>query len=459
MSSGAVTSTDSVARLSNLVARRAERQILAANGTPTPSLMADVDSRLRQRQRVAQVIDSVVTSSVARSRCATTEPGSTSVNGDLPPGRANCAPPESLVRYTHTPTPHLPVEIEGKQVDLWAAMAKQAAIEAKEADVRARLERAKKIEQQRQTLDDQVHLRARRVLDRDQELTEDRKRIEKDASLWHTERAQADDIRRRTAQQIKRDREEQAVARRSRKAADQHDRAEQERQILERIQLELAAEKRRQQALREREIAFKDELIAANEKQKVIKQQRLAVEAEEEAGHARLYEERAEKQAKARSAAWEEVKCKMQGREAIAFQLQATLNDKAAEDEHKAVLVTRLREEAEARRQDEETAKRKAANLIVRQCQVEQINLRRETAEVEERSSAETEVADVAKAVAKERDVVEREKAFRKAAKDEQRAWLAQQMAVKNRQQEVLMSEEEKRLNSELLARSAARQR
>jgi len=456
----------SLQRLSRLVARRAERKLMSETGSapPTPSLTEEIESSLRRKHRSAKIIDEVV--SAARSRGASSTPGPrgpTYADQHRQPSNASVprragATPDPYLRYKVTPTPHLPVEVDGKQEDTWALMARQAAEEAKAAEVRARLERAKKIEEQRRILDDQCYLRSFRGSERKKQLVEERGWIEKDAEAFNREQREAADRRRAIAGQVKRDREEQAAAKRARRDADEAERKRQEAEILRRIQLELEVEQRRKDAARERDVRFKDELIAANEQQKAIKQRRAAAEAEEEAKYVEQYDQRLRKQEEARLVAWNAMKAKMHAKEATAFNLQATLDDKAAQDEARAAAETARREAQQAAKLEEERRQRHEAELLVRECQAEQIRLRNATAEAERQKVAD-EIHEVRQLTQREKEEEARERAHRAEVKRKQKEWLAEQMRIKNRQQEVIISEEERRLNAALLERSMSRSR
>jgi hypothetical protein len=446
----------SLQRLTRLVAHRAGRKAEqhGAPLTPIPSLVETVGSSLRRKQRAAQIIDDVVAQ--ARSAASSTvPPGRQSALSDAP-WRAHNQTPDPYVRYKKTPTPHVPVFVEGRQEDLWATMAKQAALEGKVAEVSAKLARAQKMQAQKQILDDQVSLRQHRATDRIRELVEDRQVIEKNASEWTAEQRNAAAERRRVALQVKSDRERQVAARMTRREVFEAERREQEAAILDRIQLELQAERIRAAAIRDREIAFKEDLINANEQQRRIKEERAAREADEDASYVRLYDERLERQSNARAVAWEAMKKKMQGKEAIAFNLAATLAEKAVEDERRAAIVTKQREDAQAARLDDEVRQRKDATLLVRDCQVEQIALKRTREEVM-RDSVYSELDDVKRTTLREMEDARRERQQRRELQRQQRKWLAEQMYVKNHQRDVVMSEEERRLNAALLDRSITR--
>lgn len=470
----------SLQRLTRLIALRAARTAdsrlgSSAASTPTPSLES-IESSLRRKHRAAQIVDDIV--SEARTRATDgaasvkpykavafkTQNGGHDAQNDSQSSVARLnrgavgATPDPYVRYKKAPTPLIPVEVSGPQEDLWAAMAQQAAREAKEAEVRAKLERAKKIEHQKKILDDQVSLRRSRESETTQRLIDERTVIERAAAEWEADKRRERERRRDIALSVKSDREEQADARRKRKAAEEEARKLQEAQILDRIQVELEAERRRAAAIREREIQFKQELIEANERQKTLKAQRLARDADEEAAVLIHLEERLTKQEKARREAWDAMKAKMQGKEAIAFNRQSTLDDKAAEDERRAEEETQRRVEAEHRRHDEEVEARKRALMVVRDCQVEQIALRRELEE-KERAAIVHEIADVERVIAKEKEEARCDREALAAKKKTQRAWLAEQMAIRNRQQTVVMSDEEQRLNAALLDRSIPRDR
>jgi hypothetical protein len=99
---------------------------------------------------------------------------------------------------------------------------------------------------------------------------------------------------------------------------------------------------------------------------------------------------------------------------------------------------------------------RKDATLLVRDCQVEQIALKRTREEVT-RDSVYSELDEVKRTTLREMEDARRERQQRRELQRQQRKWLAEQMYVKNHQRDVIMSEEERRLNAALLDRSIAR--
>jgi hypothetical protein len=481
MSSVTPTASKARDRLADLVVHRAKRsasQSLASTLNEA-ELRQTVVSELSQGRHAADVVTKIARMTPQPTkvdlppppRGATQTPNpqpSTPAAGKAPNSEPTPTPARSMTRsravesfkelqspprFNIAPTPHIPIRAPKQEEDLWGVLAKQQDAELVEIRARAKAIHNEKLRQQKEILDEQCAIRKNRKANERSAHLAERSVVDTQKVRWDNETKEVIEKHRDIALQIKKEREEQVEARKQRREALERERQEMEAAILKRMQDDLAEEKRQQQRLKERQVKFREELITANEEQKKRVEERKIHEAELEAAAHKALIERVEKEERARVEALHQMKEKMKGREAMALALQATIEEKAAEDEARALRVTQARIQAEIAKEQAALEKKKAATEVILEFRAKQLQIHRQQEEEEkqrllkEKLDAEAEVRESIKVIKARK---EKEKAKIIAC----RQMLEEQMMDNAEFNPVRMSEEEQRINSRLLTRA-----
>eukprot|EP00658_Telonema_sp_P-2_P006246 TRINITY_DN12387_c0_g1_i1.p1 TRINITY_DN12387_c0_g1~~TRINITY_DN12387_c0_g1_i1.p1 ORF type:complete len:303 (-),score=110.62 TRINITY_DN12387_c0_g1_i1:229-1137(-) len=220
--------------------------------------------------------------------------------------------------------------------------------------------------------------------------------------------------------------------------------------ILANIKRQEAEAKERKLEQRRRQEVMRDELIRANEDLKARKEKEKVSEAQWLHTVEDEMRRREELEHRKRDDEAVSFKDKVKGREAMALKLQATVEQRAAEDERKAHIVTRQREakEDEERRLQAELRERlKNAVLATREGQLEErarIRALAEKRKLKEREELDALVEEEKRVKATRLQELQEKRQLRKEE-------VQRELQEKARYQRVLMSEDELRLNKHLL--------
>jgi hypothetical protein len=454
--------TPSQQRLEKLMMRRVERKYRSESGTPM--LAADheraateIQSSLRRAQHEAKLTDRVAGELLQRAKSTTPAPTPTpSVTfSEVSKSRARETPmklPESQHRLRHAPTPleKIPMAKGTKQEELWLEIDRQRDLDARVEEVRKNLAFRERIRLQRDDLDTQVTRKATRKVVVKVDTAADRRLADANHLLFVQDEARKKAKARDIALDIKQDREEQVAVRVGKRVVEKEEFDQQEEDILRRIKAEVAADARRADMVKEQVKVQRAALIAANEVQKEIKRDVSKKLQADEAVYIRLADEKMDREQKAREAQWDYVKSKMKGREQIAFELAVTMKDISDEDERRAHEVTLSRERAVDEKLAKEVAQRKASTRIVHACQVEQVKAKEVVREADHVEYV-AERGVMAKAVTVDMRSLQRDRDVRREKLVRSNRDLTSQIVETQKRQTVLISDEEKRINSHWL--------
>lgn len=359
------------------------------------------------------------------------------------------APP----KFVKDPTPLIPAPSDARQRDLWAVMAQQTQYDYESKLLQERKEHAAKMKEQQQFLDQQVALRAQRKAKEREEHLSERPVVDQAHQQWIEENQRKKQQRAQLVKEIGEDRSAQIEQRNNRK----HEEAEHikaaDRAILANIAVMQAQAKARQQEEARKKVEMKEDLIAANEdlKQRLeaIKLQERALEREVVEGM-RLREIRDHEKRVREAELFNE---KVKGREAMAMKLQATMEQRSAEDEARANAVTEERAAKQLKERREAYLKKereKEAILAIRAQQVEAHKIQREA----EKEAKIRERAELNGHFTRELLKLEEEHIRNRAKLVSQKDLLDAQMDERQHFHPVLVSSEEQKLNSQLLQKA-----
>ena len=359
--------------------------------------------------------------------------------------------PVKRVAPARHPTPLIPVVVDGPQTDTWAILAKRAEEQQNRDRAIARLDHARKMEEQKRVLDEQVELRRRRRAEERARFLSERSIVDNQYTEWVADKCSEVERRREVMAVVGQDRQQQIDLRHIKKEQEVARNVEADNQILANIARREAEAKVRKQEQRRRQEAMREELVKANDLLKERKRREKAADVEWQRAVEEDMRRQEELEYQRRAAELEAFRDKVKGREAMAMKLQTTVEQRAAEDERRAAAVTRQREakEDEERRIQAELRERlKRATLAVRENQVAaraEASAAAKEAKLREREELDA-LVELEKQAKMERLRELQEKRLKRKNEAEE------QLREKSRYQRVVMSEEEHRLNQRLLS-------
>lgn len=351
------------------------------------------------------------------------------------------------------PIPLTPVPLDGPQDNLWRSVAQQAAEEYQMKEAHRKAITLAKLTEQRRFLQEQIAERDAAKKKRKEEGIRDRDQVEEERKKW----VAAEEAKARKRH------EEQEALEKERKSQMEY-REELHRQELEakrRAEIALAYQSelydQEQQSIKERRMKereqLKEDLDAANRANLQAKHQRKENEEAADRAIEEEYLRRSAQEEERRERALQSTKRKAAQRDGVAAQnLAAEQERMRLEEERNEQLAIRREQEELAREQEKQRKKQLALDVTLR-LQAKQIQERTRMREmiaekrIEERLESEKEVKEAEAARRLEQQKLAEKRQREKEA-------IVEQIKFRTKLQYVVMSEDEMKLNKEILGRT-----
>lgn len=338
--------------------------------------------------------------------------------------------------------------------DVWAHLSKRDAEEFAREQLEHRKLLKRKENEQRNFLETQVNRRTEMKMQRAEEERQEAARDKEQVRIWQIEeQRKKDDLRNRLANE-RQMRDDQLRLAKEKKARDETSRREEDLRQAEQIRDAIRKEEEQNEL---KKLKTKEEVAkfqAINRMHEEEKQREREREAEMDKVHQRQHLERLAKQEQERDEALAKMHEKQRHQQTMATQMQASVAEKAADDERKAKEYALKKEQQEAAEAQRKADKQSQEKTKIKQYLAMQL-LERENQRAEERARQER----LREQMKRDVESAEREEYMRnlrrKEKQDYQRQLLEQQMTEKSTSAPVFMTDEERRLNAKLIDRAS----
>ncbi|CUG88238.1 Hypothetical protein, putative [Bodo saltans] len=428
---------------------RSEVDLLIHNGDASESSLHRVAASLRVFADRPQAV-------APPSRRSPSENGISIKKNDAKPSINAAASKATAVNESSTARRPPPSEVHAG--DVWAHLSKRDAEEFAKEQLEHRKLLKRKEDEQRNFLEAQVQRRTEIKL-RHEEDERAKAAIEMEqVRLWQIEELKKKDEVKKKLADDRQQRDEQLRLAKEKKAREEILRREDDERQAAAIREAIRKEEELNEVKRIRQKEEVAKFHAINKMHEDAKQRERDREAEMDKVHQKLYLERLAKDERERDQSLAKMHEKQRHQQTMATQMQASVAERAADDERKAKEYASKKEaqaaeeaRKKAERQDQEKTK-------IKQYLAMQI-LEREQKQDEERDRQEKLRLQMKQDVeAAERAEHER-LLLRKQKQDHQRVLLEQQMTERENQRPVYMTDEERRLNAKLIDKALAPKR
>ena len=330
--------------------------------------------------------------------------------------------------------------------DMWARMLKRDVEDWQQETQATRSVRKQRMEEQKVALDRQIEAaHSLRIKQAEQDKVY-AKQLAVQLEEWNHEQVKQDEQRKMTYIVEKKTRDDQLHVMRTKKAVDDNQRKLEDEQIIKKLREDIKQEQleRQQQKMKARQEVHR--YIEVNKAQNQAKERVIRDEAEMDRLHQLHHMEKLELQEKERSEAMKKIHAKQTRQTHIAQQLAASIGERAAEDERRAVTEQRKKmdemQKCEQVKEERVLSEReKMRNYLFQQiADKEKVRIAKLKKQVEEKEDLQ-----------KELQIAEQQETDRRKSKKQKdmqhRKHIESQIQEKQSRKEVIMSDTEKRLN------------
>eukprot|EP01060_Flectonema_neradi_P018779 TRINITY_DN25713_c0_g1_i1.p1 TRINITY_DN25713_c0_g1~~TRINITY_DN25713_c0_g1_i1.p1 ORF type:complete len:476 (+),score=115.13 TRINITY_DN25713_c0_g1_i1:28-1428(+) len=334
--------------------------------------------------------------------------------------------------------------------DLWAKLCHQDVDEWIAESNKARQKKRVRMDEQRAALDLQVKaLKELKIRQVEQEKLY-AKREEEEREAWKIEKSKIEEKKKEACMEEKRTRDEQLQLMKVRKAAEEKNRKTEDERIIAKLREDIKQEQQEKQKVK---AAAREEIkryIEINKAQNAAKEKTLREEAEMDRIHQRDHLAKLERQEREREEALKRLADRQTNQIKIAQQMAASINEKAAEDEKRAVAEMQRKWERLQKEEKEREDKAAAEKEEMRRYLVLQISDKEKMRAIEHKRCAEEREQLKRDLVYAENMEAER-KRQRKMKDMTHKKDIERQIEERRNRKTVVMSSVEKLLNSRKL--------